>query len=94
MHIHHGLSPHAEDWVAHCEAVCSGWEIPLIVERVTLEDEGLGIEAQARKARYAAFSGALQLEKRWSPRSIWTTSARRFTGAQAGQRACGFIRHA
>ena len=60
MHIHHGLSPHAEDWVAHCEAVCSGWEIPLIVERVTLEDEGLGIEAQARKARYAAFSGALQ----------------------------------
>ena len=60
MHIHHGLSPHADDWVAHCEAVCSGWEIPLIVERVTLEDEGLGIEAQARKARYAAFSGALQ----------------------------------
>ncbi|MDU6452724.1 MAG: tRNA lysidine(34) synthetase TilS, partial [Enterobacter hormaechei] len=31
MHIHHGLSPHADDWVA-----------------------------QARKARYAAFSGALQ----------------------------------
>ena len=60
MHIHHGLSPHADDWVAHCEAVCSGWAIPLIVERVTLEDEGLGIEAQARKARYAAFSGALQ----------------------------------
>lgn len=24
MHIHHGLSPHADDWVAHCEAVCSG----------------------------------------------------------------------
>src|SRR5690606_33408628 len=60
MHIHRGLSPHADDWVAHCEAVCSGWAIPLIVERVTLEDEGLGIEAQARKARYAAFSGALQ----------------------------------
>jgi hypothetical protein len=20
MHIHHGLSPHAEAWVAHCEA--------------------------------------------------------------------------
>ncbi|MCU3611896.1 tRNA(Ile)-lysidine synthetase, partial [Enterobacter hormaechei subsp. oharae] len=36
MHIHHGLSPHADDWVAHCEAVCSGWAIPLIVERVTL----------------------------------------------------------
>ena len=60
MHIHHGLSAHADDWVAHCEAVCSAWAIPLVVERVTLADEGLGTEAQARKARYAAFSGALQ----------------------------------
>ncbi|QLA67661.1 tRNA lysidine(34) synthetase TilS [Enterobacter pasteurii] len=60
MHIHHGLSAHADDWVAHCEAVCSAWAIPLVVERVTLADEGLGTEAQARKARYAAFSAALQ----------------------------------
>ena len=37
-----------------------GLAIPLIVERVTLAKEGLGIEAQARKARYAAFAGALR----------------------------------
>lgn len=60
MHIHHGLSPHADGWVAHCEALCALWNIPLSVERVTLQDEGLGIEAQARKARYAAFASALQ----------------------------------
>jgi tRNA(Ile)-lysidine synthase len=60
MHIHHGLSPYAEEWVGHCEALCTAWAIPLLVERVTLVDEGLGIEAQARKARYAAFTGALQ----------------------------------
>lgn len=59
IHIHHGLSPHAEEWVAHCEALCEAWAIPLIVERVTLADEGLGIEAQARKVRYAAFAGVL-----------------------------------
>ena len=59
MHIHHGLSPHAEEWVAHCEALCAAWAIPFIAERVTLIDEGKGIEAQARKARYAAFSAAL-----------------------------------
>ncbi|EMW6581412.1 tRNA lysidine(34) synthetase TilS [Enterobacter bugandensis] len=59
IHIHHGLSRHAEDWVAHCEALCEAWAIPLIVERVTLADEGLGIEAQARKARYTAFAGVL-----------------------------------
>ncbi|EOG5747428.1 tRNA lysidine(34) synthetase TilS [Enterobacter roggenkampii] len=60
IHIHHGLSPHAEEWVAHCEALCAAWAIPLLVERVTLAEEGLGIEAQARKARYAAFAGALR----------------------------------
>lgn len=60
IHIHHGLSPRAEEWVAHCEAMCAAWAIPLLVERVTLAEEGLGIEAQARKARYAAFAGALR----------------------------------
>lgn len=60
MHIHHGLSPHADEWVVHCEALCAKWDIPLRVERVTLHDEGLGVEAQARKARYAAFASALR----------------------------------
>ena len=60
IHIHHGLSPHADSWVAHCEALCAAWQIPLLVERVTLHDEGLGTEAQARKARYAAFTHHLQ----------------------------------
>lgn len=59
IHIHHGLSPHADSWAAHCESLCRQWRIPLIVERVTLAEEGLGVEAQARKARYAAFSEVL-----------------------------------
>ena len=58
IHIHHGLSANANAWVAHCETLCQTWNIPLIVERVTLKDEGLGTEAQARKARYAAFEHA------------------------------------
>ncbi|MEZ6878562.1 tRNA lysidine(34) synthetase TilS [Enterobacter sp. KBR-315C3_2022] len=60
IYIHHGLSPHADAWAAHCEALCAEWDIPLAVERVTLREEGLGIEAQARKARYAAFADALR----------------------------------
>ncbi|MDU1026967.1 MAG: ATP-binding protein, partial [Leclercia adecarboxylata] len=59
IHIHHGLSPHADSWVAHCESLCRAWGIPLVVVRVTLADEGLGLEAQARKARYTAFREAL-----------------------------------
>ncbi len=60
IHIHHGISPYADEWVAHCERVCQGLKVPLIVEWVTLEKEGLGIEAHARKARYAAFARHLQ----------------------------------
>ncbi|EIQ67119.1 tRNA lysidine(34) synthetase TilS [Citrobacter pasteurii] len=59
IHIHHGLSPHADSWVQHCESVCAQWQVPLVVERVHLEDDGLGIEAQARRARYQAFAQIL-----------------------------------
>ncbi|WP_196210632.1 tRNA lysidine(34) synthetase TilS [Citrobacter sp. Res13-Sevr-PEB04-36] len=59
IHIHHGLSPHADEWVTHCESVCAQWQVPLVVERVHLQDGGMGIEAQARRARYQAFARAL-----------------------------------
>ncbi|MGK3498056.1 tRNA lysidine(34) synthetase TilS [Citrobacter youngae] len=59
IHIHHGLSPHADSWVQHCESVCAQWQVPLVVERVHLEDDGLGIEAQARRERYQDFAQTL-----------------------------------
>lgn len=59
IHIHHGLSPSADCWVAHCQKVCAAWQVPLVVTRVHLADEGNGVEAQARKARYDAFRQAL-----------------------------------
>lgn len=59
IHIHHGLSPHADSWVQHCESVCAQWQVSLVVERVHLEDDGLGIEARARRARYQAFAQTL-----------------------------------
>lgn len=59
IHIHHGLSPYADSWVQHCESVCAQWQVSLVVERVHLEDDGLGIEAQARRARYQAFAQTL-----------------------------------
>ena len=59
IHVHHGLSPNADTWVAHCQQVCSRWDVPLSIVRVTLAEEGLGLEAQARKARYQAFADTL-----------------------------------
>lgn len=59
IHIHHGLSPNADHWVTHCQQLCESWQVPLVVCRVNLVDEGNGIEAQARKARYNAFEKAI-----------------------------------
>lgn len=53
IHIHHGLSSHADDWVAHCQALCDRLAIPLIIEKVKV-DKSKGIEAGAREARYLA----------------------------------------
>ena len=59
VHVHHGISPCAESWASHCERVCESLHVPLTVCRVTLGQDGLGLEAQARKARYGAFAQML-----------------------------------
>ncbi|MGS9164797.1 ATP-binding protein, partial [Salmonella enterica subsp. enterica serovar Infantis] len=42
-----------------CETICERWQVPLVVERVTMADNGVGIEAHAREARYRAFAQTL-----------------------------------
>lgn len=59
VHIHHGISQNADSWVAHCQRLCTQWQVPLVVERVTLAQNGQGLEAEARTARYQAFREAL-----------------------------------
>ncbi len=60
LHVHHGLSPHADHWVAHCEGVCRQLAVPLIVERVQLcRGNGESLEAQARAARYERLAAHL-----------------------------------
>ena len=54
-HVHHGLSPNADAWAAHCESVCASLSVPLTVARVTVDQHaGTGIEAAARDARFAS----------------------------------------
>lgn len=55
IHIHHGLSPNADAWANHCEALCESLSVPCYIERVSVVNSGEGIEAAARKARYAVF---------------------------------------
>lgn len=56
IHVHHGLSPRADQWAEHCRAVCLALAVPLQVERVRVEAAGEGLEAAARHARYAVYA--------------------------------------
>lgn len=63
MHIHHGLSPYADEWAEHCQQVCEQCNVPLEVKRVKLADEGLGLEAHARAARYQALAETIRADE-------------------------------
>lgn len=57
LHVHHGLSPNAEQWSVFCADYCRRLDVPLSIERVTVESSsGQGIEGAARVARHAAFA--------------------------------------
>jgi len=58
VHVHHGLSPRADDWLAHCEAECAAREVALVARRVEVRRRGRGLEAAAREARYGALAEA------------------------------------
>lgn len=57
VHVHHGLSPQADAWAAHCRRQCADLDVQLRVERVEVHRAGQGLEAAAREARYRVFSG-------------------------------------
>ncbi|MBB5442139.1 MULTISPECIES: tRNA lysidine(34) synthetase TilS [unclassified Paraburkholderia] len=55
LHVHHGLSPHADTWLAHCEAFARERGVEFDARRVDVaRAPGLSIEAAARDARYRA----------------------------------------
>ena len=57
-HVNHGLHPSADQWQAHCEAVCRSLGIELLSRRVQVAAGN--VEAQARRARYQAFDALLR----------------------------------
>lgn len=58
VHVHHGLSPNADAWVAHVESVCAAWAIPLCVQRVEVAQTA-SVEAAARQARRQALAAQM-----------------------------------
>lgn len=58
IHIHHGLSPHANDWQHFCQHLCQYLGIAFETEKVCLKTRS-NLEEQARLARYAVFEKKL-----------------------------------
>lgn len=56
IHIHHGLSEHADVWLEHCKMVCARLQIPLEIFWVNAKvTDGESPEEVARIARFKAF---------------------------------------
>jgi tRNA(Ile)-lysidine synthase len=54
FHVHHGLSPNADAWRAHCADAAAALGVTFDHRDVTVEKGRSGVEAAARKQRYAA----------------------------------------
>jgi len=55
LHVHHGLSVNADQWLDFCQRLCDGAGVALISEKVTLQSWADGLEQAARAERYEAF---------------------------------------
>lgn len=57
LHVHHGLSPHADAWADFCARRCAAVGVELAIHRATIaRDDRAGIEAAARHARQQIFA--------------------------------------
>ncbi len=60
MHIDHGLHPDSAEWARHCQKVCAQLDVAFATQRVQVDAAaGDGLEAAARRARYAALKHRL-----------------------------------
>ena len=57
VHVHHGLSPRADDWADFCAQLCASHAVELNIHRVRVaRDDAAGIEAAARRERQRIFA--------------------------------------
>lgn len=57
LHVHHGLSTHADAWQRFCASLCAARGVPLTVRAVTVpRTPQSSLEGEARRQRYAALA--------------------------------------
>lgn len=60
IHIHHGLSPYAQEWLIKCQSWAKEADLPFLGLRVCLDLKGQSIEKVAREARYQAIKSKIK----------------------------------
>jgi len=61
VHIDHGLQAVSAGWSEHCQRICQALDVACVTRRVTVSGIAEeGVEAAARRARYAAFAELLE----------------------------------
>lgn len=60
VHVDHAIHEESASWAAHCVKTATRLGVDLEVRRVRVENNGEGLEAAARAARYATFAELLQ----------------------------------
>ena len=64
FHIHHGISPNADSWLAHCESECARLGVRLDMRRISLAARKRdGLEQAARLGRYEALGELCRLHR-------------------------------
>lgn len=56
IHVDHGMQPQSATWAQHCQMIAGHAGIPLHGLKVKVRNQGEGLEAAARKARYHAIA--------------------------------------
>lgn len=59
LHAHHGLHTDADLWQQHCQSVCDALQVPLRTASLSVSNQGKGLEAAARNARYCWFESCV-----------------------------------
>ncbi|MBW8371399.1 MAG: tRNA lysidine(34) synthetase TilS [Thiobacillus sp.] len=57
VHVHHGLSPHADHWADFCAQLCASHAVESSIHRVQIaRNDAAGVEAAARRERQHIFA--------------------------------------
>jgi tRNA(Ile)-lysidine synthase len=59
IHVHHGLSPNAEQWLDFCKQQTQSLQVPLVYEKVKIQSAS-NIEESARDLRYGVYQQYVQ----------------------------------